>query len=244
MGFQITMQVRGLLATVILLFPLAVLAAVPPTAPRDASLTPVTAVAPAAVAVPGNLVVNGDFESSSLAPGCWWNLENAPVTAGLAGITAWGPAAEIDYVNNGTGCEYISLPHQGQAQLGIHLQDESFFGDGFCFELTAPVHAGEAYVLSFFVMANTSFEVGIGAVEVGLSNDAASFGTLLVSAAGNTAEWTYVEHEFVAAQDADFLCVQPAAGVPAWNLLDDFSLVSNVVPADSHSWGTVYGMYR
>ena len=157
-------------------------------------------------------------------------------------MTFWGPAEESDYLNDGTGCSYFIPPQSGASSLALHRQE---FGDqdAFCFELASPVVEGVTYSVSFYVMANTEFSPELGSVEVGLSMDATTFGTLVFSGAGNDTDWTYVEHSFVAPLTANYLCVQ--AGVDwAWNNIDNFTLGQATVPVSATSWESLKSYYR
>ena len=200
--------------------------------------------APAAPANRDNMILNGDFEVSSYEPGCHFNQSNGDITTSVAGITAWGEANEIDYMNDGSDCGYAGPPQSGEAKLAIHRQSILDAADSFCFELDSPVVAGVTYTASFYVQANTDFEPDVGAVEIGLAEDATSFGTFIFSGAGTTEGWTQVEYTFVAPVTASYLCVQPELNTAAWNHLDNFSLEQTSVATDQVSWGTLKSVYR
>ncbi len=212
------------------------------TAPPAVVSNPTPGQAPSAVAGLDNLILNGDFEFTTLPPDCHFNLSNAFATENISNITFWGEAAEVDLLNNGTGCTYFIPPQSGMASLAIHRQE---FGlqDAFCFELASPVFEGVTYTASFYLMANTEFSPLIGSVEIGLSLDPTSFGTFIFSGSGNLTDWTYAEYTFVAPFTANYLCVQ-AGPDWAWNSVDNFSLDQATVPVSATHWETLKSYYR
>jgi hypothetical protein len=191
-----------------------------------------------------NMILNGDFEFSSYPPSCYFNQDNDSATGLLSAITVWGEADEIDYMNDGTDCGYAGPPQSGKAKIAIHRQAETGYGDAFCFELDSPAVAEVAYLVSFYIWADTGFDPDIGAVEIGLSNEATSFGTLVASGMGNDTGWTYVELTFVAPVTGQYLCVQPEEIMVAWNHLDNFRLETAPVPVEKINWGSVRSLYR
>ena len=212
------------------------------TSPPAVVSSPSPGQASPSVANGNNMILNGDFENTAFPPDCHYNLNNADATASISDITFWGEAAEVDFFNNGTGCEFFDSPPSGTASIAIHRQE---FGlpDAFCFELDSPVVEGVTYTASFYVIANIEFSPNVGSVEIGLSLDSTSFGTFIFSGAGNVVEWTYVEYDFVAPLTASYLCVQPGLDW-AWNNVDNFTLDQATVPVSATSWDRLRSYYR
>jgi hypothetical protein len=76
-----------------------------------------------------------------------------------------------------------------------------------------------------------SYNNGLGPVEIGLSNSASSFGTLIFSGTPTSAaEWTQFDYGFVAPVDALFLTVRNATEPETYAFVDNFSLAV-AVPA-------------
>src|SRR5688500_15327592 len=58
-----------------------------------------------------NLILNGDFEIFTVAPGCYYNLSNSEVTAALPNIVAYGTAEEIDLMTL-VSCPFTIAPQR------------------------------------------------------------------------------------------------------------------------------------
>jgi hypothetical protein len=179
------------------------------------------------------LVLNGSFENNS-AGGTQFNLANSSYTALMNNSTGFGNAQEIDIMQ---GAPYGTAPVHGSYKLGIHRQGGAGTGDAFSLNLSSSVVAGKTYTLSFSAQGVTTFDPNIGAVEVGLSSSATTFGSLVFSGTpvNATSGWTTFSHTFVAGANANFLTVQNAAQpLQSWLHVDNFSLVeANIVPAPS-----------
>lgn len=238
-----TTSLFALLATA-LLIPTVLLAGDPAAMPPDLVSGPGPGVAPQAPRFGDNLIVNGNFETSAFGPDCHFNLSNNEFTDNVTGITAWGDADEIDYMNTGDSCGYLGPPQSGYAKISIHRRPGGGPTDAFCFDLTQTIQAGETYTVGFYVWPSTEFGGVFGAVEVGLSTDPMAFGTLVASGAGDGQGWTYVEQTFVAPITADYLCVQGNIDVESWNHLDNFVLEAGVTPVANRTWGALKSIYR
>ena len=186
-------------------------------------------VAVLAVALPAhaNLILNGNFENNT-AVGCDSNLSNANFTAKMANATGFGTAGEIDIYTGGLAC-FGPLPAQsGQTKIAIHNQGaaQNALADAFSFDLSSQVIAGNMYDLKFWAHTVLQFDPDIGPVQVGLSNSANSFGTLVfTSGLPSTQAWAQFSTSIVAPISASFLTVRNQAGFDVWNHVDNFSLV-------------------
>ena len=186
-----------------------------------------TAVVPLALTAPPlqaqNLIINGDFEINT-ASGCDFNLNNSLFNATVSNATAFGTAEEIDVMKDPAGCGFGSPPQSGDTKLAVHTQSAGGAFDAFSLELSAPVIAGQAYLLQFYAESVLDFDPNIAAVEVGLSNSATSFGTLIFSGTPGTGSWTMFSHTFTAPVGGTHLTVRPQLDAEVWNHIDNFSL--------------------
>jgi hypothetical protein len=191
--------------------------------------TSILAVVPCLFAhvVSANTIINGDFENNTAA-GTAFNLSNAQFNSTVADATAFGEASEIDLIN---GNPYGLLPQSGNWKLAIH-RSSTGNNDTFTFNLSAPIVAGQTYTLDFYAQAVTVFDAGNGAVQVGVSSSATSFGSLVFSGVPSTAAWTHFSQDFVSPVNGSCLSVQtdPNAA-PTWNHIDNFSLTPVPEPA-------------
>jgi hypothetical protein len=213
--------------------------------PGEASVIPMPPVVPSAPAVPANLILNGDFEITSIAAGCHFNLSNAHVTAGMANITAFGDADEIDLLNGGTSCGYAGPPYSGDSKLAIHRQEASGGAvDAFGFELSETIIGGQAYAIVFYAWANRDWDPDIGQVEIGLSTVPNEFGTPVFFGVPSDTQWALCAGTFVAPAGASYLTVRVMDGYEAWIHIDNFSLEYAGTPVVESSWGRLKTMYR
>ena len=173
---------------------------------------------------PENILINGSFEDNN-AGGTIYNMSNDVFNATVNNATAWGSGMEIDLMTFGGG---IGLdPVDGDWHLGIHSRNDGTF-DAFSFHLSGPIVEGTSYDLSLWAAANTSFDPGTEALEIGVSSSPDSFGTLVYSTGSlNADKWTQYVTNFVAPVGGDFLSVRITGSPdnPTWAHIDGFSLV-------------------
>jgi hypothetical protein len=220
----------------------------PETAPRAISSgTPPRATNPVAVQST-NMILNGDFENTTFAPGCYFNLSNAAVNAGLPNLTAFGNAQEIDVMTDGTSCGVNDPPQSGNSKLGISRQlslTHSGPVDAFSFDLSGPVVAGNTYTLRFYAEASTINSSSVGPVVVGISNDPTTFGTVVYSGQPAQNAWTLLGDTFTAPANASYLTVTVGNTLEGWNQIDNFSLIEGVPTSlADRTWGAVKRSYR
>jgi hypothetical protein len=194
---------------------------------RTTTIVAAAALSCAAAASAQNMIINPSFESNT-AGGSMSNMSNATFNATVNNATAFGAANEIDlYQGNPFGLP----PVHGQWKLAIHKQSTGAV-DAFSFDLNNNIVAGQLYHLEFSAHAETTFDPGTQPVEIGISNSAAAFGTLVyTSGALAVNSWTQYTTNFVAPVNASYLTVQNSQGTNTWAHIDDFRLT--LVPAPS-----------
>lgn len=175
-----------------------------------------------------NLILNGDFEDHT-ATSRASNLSNSEFNALMSNATAFGEANEIDLQSGG---------QSGDWSLSLHTQATEFGGsfDAFSLNLSSGVIASNLYQLVFY-----AWDFSFGGdfnfqIEIGLSNTATSFGSLLYSASTSATDvWQEFNLNFVAPSDALFLTVRanPTAHLESggnFGIVDNFSLTPVSVP--------------
>jgi len=191
-----------------------------------------------------NLVLNGDFENTSLT-GCNWNLTNATFTAAMANATAFGDAEQMDIMDDPAGCGFLGPPHSGDVKIAISSDLERGPVDMFSMELSAPVEQGEMYTVTCYAWQfGRDFAPDIGPVAIGLSNSATDFGTQVYSATPDTTGWNQMTHTFDAPIAASYLTCQAVSAGDTWIHIDTFSLRSGSSPVSASSWSMIKGLYR
>lgn len=176
----------------------------------------------------GNLTINGDFEDNTETLS-QFNMGNSTFTTAVADATAFGTSEEIDLV---TGAVWGIAPQSGEWKLGLHQKYSNPTNvDAFSLDLSAAVVSGKYYALQFFAVGHT--DDPLGPVEIGLSDSATSFGTLIFSGTpAGTTEWTQFDYTFSAPVNASFLTVRNATVYDMYVFVDNFSLVETI-PAPS-----------
>ena len=194
---------------------------------RTTTIVAAAALSCAAAASAQNMIINPSFESNT-AGGSMSNMTNATFNATVNNATAFGADYVIDlYLVNPWGLP----PVHGQWKLAIH---KNSFGavDAFSFDLNNAIVSGKLYHLEFWAHAETTFDPGNQPVEIGISNSAAAFGTLVYTSGGLAVNsWTQYTTNFVAPANASYLTVQNSQGTNTWAHIDDFQLT--LVPAPS-----------
>lgn len=182
-----------------------------------------------------NLVINGDFELNGAAP-CDFNVENNAFAAKMPNCASFGSMpngagnGEVDIMTLGS-CGWGLPAPSGLTKLGISghaLGNE----DKVSMKLFSPLQVGATYTLSFSALAViTGFgDPTSGPVDVGLSQSATDFGTLLFSATPSQFAWTTYSLDFSATSAATYLTVRGDQATETWNNVDAFSLVPAVGP--------------
>lgn len=175
----------------------------------------------AATRTQANLIINGDIENNT-ASGSQFNMSNATFNAIVADATAFGTSEEIDLI---TALDFGIAPQSGNWKLGLHQRTKAPTQvDAFSFDLSSSVVSGNTYNLQFY--AAGLYNVPFGPVEIGLSDNATSFGTLIFSGTPTSSSaWTQFNHVFVAPFNVSFLTVRNAVQHDMYAFVDNFSLV-------------------
>ena len=190
---------------------------------RKMALAGAVAMASLFVSAPAeasSIILNGSFENNT-AIGTLFNMPNATFDATVANATAFGTAEEIDLV---TSTDFGITPQDGNWKLGLHTQDPLYggFQDAFSLSLSTGIVGGASYALSFYgalVQGDPA-----GTIQIGVSNSATSFGTLIfIASPFYTSQWDQFTNNFVAPSNASFLTVRtdPFQG---YAFVDNFTL--------------------
>jgi hypothetical protein len=174
-----------------------------------------------------SIILNGDFENNS-ASATQFNMANAAFNATVADATAFSTAEEIDLV---TGLDFGIAPQSGDWKLGLHTQNNGDF-DAFSLGLSSGVVGGNSYDLQFYGAL-----LGLGSlpgpIEIGLSNSATAFGTLIFSGTPASIDaWTQFNSNFIAPVSGSFLTVRSGS------VLDEYVFIDNVSLAPGNGTGT------
>ncbi len=181
-----------------------------------------------------NIVQNGDFEDNS-AGTTQFNVNNGVFGVFMAGGAAFGGSNELDIV---TSTDFGIEAYSGKWKVGLHQNTGNDSNrDEFSLTLTQAVTAGQAIKVSFATVGLPGSP--IGGIEIGLSNNASDFGTLIFGGnSGTSTAWKVFTFEGVAPADGSFLTVRNSLERDVYAFVDAVSL--EVVPAPA-SLGAVVG---
>src|SRR5689334_12507702 len=147
-----------------------------------------------------NLVINGDFENHN-GSGCQFDLTAGYFGHAVPNATAFGLANEIDVMS---GACYGPAAISGSTKVGIRTRPVTQARDEFSLDLYASVVAGSVYELSLWVLSGRTSNSSIGRVEVGLTIDPHTMGTVFFTApAPAPAQWTRLVIVFIAPVNGD-----------------------------------------
>lgn len=171
------------------------------------------------------IILNGSFENNT-ASSTMFNLNTLTFNATVADATAFGDPLEIDLV---TGTAFGLAPQSGDWKLGLRTNPSTpGVADGFSLSLSTGLVGGLSYDLAFFggLLDNSLFGTVPGPIEIGVSNSATGFGTLVFSGTptGALSSWTAFRATFIAPEDATFLTVRSGSVPNQYVFVDNFSL--------------------
>ena len=167
-----------------------------------------------------NLVINGDFENHN-GSGCQIDLTAGYFGHAVPNATAFGLANEIDVMS---GACYGPAAISGSTKVGIRTRPVTQARDEFSLDLYASVVAGSVYELSLWVLSGRTSNSSIGRVEVGLTIDPHTMGTVFFTApAPAPAQWTRLVIVFIAPVNGDWLTVS-SGQTEGWTHVDGIEL--------------------
>ncbi len=175
--------------------------------------------------------LNGSFESTS--GNCNFNITNASFNGMMNDCYAFGSADQLDIINN--PCGYGTAEH-GNQFVGLAVDITNTLTDGFSMELSAPLVAGNTYLLSFYNRKDPGY--GANLLEIGYSNDSTLFGTAIDTAAVPGLTWDFVTVTFTPTINCSHITIRTIAGTYGWNFVDDFTIsditnTNNLATADA-----------
>ena len=169
----------------------------------------------------GQVIINGDFEYNT-ATSCLTNITNSQYTDVMSNSWGFGSHNELDIQDD--SCGFATVPsHNWFVSLakgwGVEYDELSL-------EISSSLVAGNSYDVSYFSYSTDYMDNNNIPVEIGLSLDSISFGTLIHSSTPNVNTWTQQSFTFVAPNNGKYLTVRTdSAGVLyGWNFVDKFEL--------------------
>ena len=163
--------------------------------------------------------LNGSFENTTATMACNYNLNNATFNGLMANTNAFGTGNETDILIN--GCYTAGIP-DGVRAIGLAATY-----DEVSLELSAPLVAGNSYMISFWTYGEITFRP-LGGIEIGVSMNNNTFGTPVGTAASVASTWMNHMFCFVAPNNGSYITVRNTQnGTIYWNHVDHFEFVSS-----------------
>jgi hypothetical protein len=177
-----------------------------------------TAIASFLLAMPcrAQVILNGDFETNTLTQ-CSYNMQNSVFTGSVANAYAFGSGNEIDMQDN--SCAF-GAPASGSWFASISSSSTGNI-DAFSLGLSAPLIAGNQYVVSFYNKANTDFTY-IDSLLIGISSDSMSFGSQMFITQPIVGSWSMSTFSFTPSSNMKFITVTNKGDTTGWNFIDNF----------------------
>jgi hypothetical protein len=177
-----------------------------------------------------NLVLNGSFESNS-ATSSQYNLSNEAWNSLVANSASFGSGPQLDLENNG---QYSGGAPDGNWAAALATTTGSSNTDALSLALSENLVAGQQYTVRFLARTNTLFGTVPSVLEVGVSNSATAFGSLVFTTPTLGDTWTTFSTTFTASGGESQLTARAQVnGTWHWTWVDNFQL--NAVPSGGAS---------
>lgn len=175
------------------------------------------------IEVSGQIILNGDFENHTFT-NCQTNLPNIQYTSAMSNSWGFGNNDELDVQDNSCG---FAIPQSNNWFVSLSKRPTGEY-DEFSLEISAPLIVGEVYEINYLEFATDKFGNSNIPLEIGLSSDSISFGTLIHSSIPNLNAWTLQSFTFTAPHNGQYLTVRiDSAGVlKGWNFVDKFEILN------------------
>jgi hypothetical protein len=176
-------------------------------------------------------VLNGNFEIN-YTDSCTYNLNDSVFNATMPCVTSFSSDdGGIDILNGECHDLFDTLNFFGNAQSGMwYLALETIpvnYYDAIAMKTSEPIVAGQNYSMSYYEKANLTYISTISNIQIGISEDSTSFGTLLYTSTPETDIWSNETFYFTSPISGNYITVRMDSTIEGWNFIDNFVL-SNV----------------
>lgn len=161
--------------------------------------------------------LNGSFETTTATMACNYNLGNGAFNGLMSNTNAFGTGNETDILIN--GCFTAGIPN-GVRAIGLAATY-----DEVSLALSAPLVAGNSYMISFWSYGEVTFRP-LGGLQIGLSTTNNTFGTPIGATSSVASTWVNHTFCFVAPNNGSFITVRNTQdGIIHWNHIDHFQFI-------------------
>jgi hypothetical protein len=180
--------------------------------------------------VPGyaqDLLLNGSLEAP-VPVLCAFNLPNPNIALTVPGVSAWGPASEVDVMNAPGSCGYLDRRAiEGTTKLGL-AADPTATGltwDAISIKSAAALTPGQDYVLNYSVYPVIQFfSPQVAPLLIGLAEGEGVEGLGISVEQAPPTVWTSYAFVFQAPSAANFVTARPQMPFDSWLHVDAFHL--------------------
>ena len=167
--------------------------------------------------------INGNFETNTSTT-CSYNLNNPTFTSAMSNMYSFGSSAQGDIQT--FGC--YGDPQNGSWCVGVGTTSSGGY-DAMGIELSSSLIVGNLYELTFWAMPNTSFNPVVDSLQIGLSTNNNSMGTIIYTVMTTGTAWQQYTVQFnPPSANISFITVTVKTDNLAinWIQIDNFSIVN------------------
>ncbi len=169
----------------------------------------------------GQTFFNGSFENNSVT-NCSIDIDNTAFDSLMLNIKGIGELQTLDIFHD-TICPYFSLAQNGNYYVSLENTNDSTKSTAVSFKLTDTLQIGLNYNFCFY---DKGLTIGVGPVEIGVSNNDSTFGSLVYTSAPGDTVWTQRLVNFNAPLTGNYITARYKYSSPPYNgiLIDNFGM--------------------
>ncbi|HEX8269907.1 MAG TPA: T9SS type A sorting domain-containing protein [Flavobacterium sp.] len=185
--------------------------------------------------------LNGSFENST-ATSCMTNIDNATFNSYFTNVRGIGELQTLDVFYD-NACTIYGLAQDGHYFSSIENTVSSVTSTAMSFELSSNMISGNTYSFCFYFKGLYD-EIQMGPIEIGISNNSSTFGTLIYTTPTAALEWTNQTVNFQAPITGNYITVRYQNST-AYNgvLIDNFRICDGLGVDNSKASKASYRIY-
>ncbi|MBL7711608.1 MAG: T9SS type A sorting domain-containing protein [Chitinophagaceae bacterium] len=162
--------------------------------------------------------LNGSFELNT-ASDCLFNISNSSYNATLSHVKGIGTRETLDIFYD-VKCPEFGLAQDGHYVSTLENPVDIYIPTAISLELSSALIAGRSYTFSYYDKSKT----GGGPIELGVSADDASFGTVIYTSPGDaTDDWTKRTVSFIAPVSGKYVTARYKENEDNYIMIDHFA---------------------
>ncbi len=188
----------------------------------------------------GQTFLNGSFENNTVTK-CMIDIDNVTFNSVMTNVKGIGELITLDifYVNI---CPYFGYAQSGKYFVSLENTNDSTKSTAISFKLSDTLQIGSDYSFCFY---DRGLTLSVGPIEIGVSNDDSTFGSLIYTSPPADTVWTQREVIFNAPQKARFITARYKHKLPPYNgvLIDNLGMCVQTGNNDKFSNENIYRIF-